>query len=411
MRSTTTAPETGRIEHPSGRGTVADIVERILRCLPETNPPIPLHEPAFEGNEWAYVKECLDTGWVSSAGAYVAEFECRIADYVGVAHAVAVMNGTAALHIALKLAGVRRHDEVLVPALTFVATANAVRYCRATPHFVDGERATLGVGAHALRDYLRDIGRVDAGVCMNRETGRPIRALVPMHTFGHPVDLDGLETVCDEFALVLVEDAAESLGSTYKRSHTGSRGLISALSFNGNKIITTGGGGVVLTDDPALAAEARHLTTTARVPHPWAYEHDRVGYNFRMPNLNAALGCGQLERLPEFIADKRRLAERYRRAFEDLPGVAFVKEPAHSRSNYWLNAILLEGPTAALRDEVLAVTNEAGVLTRPAWTLLNRLPMYADCPSMPLRVAEELERGLINLPSSAWLGRERSRDA
>ena len=362
-----------------------------------------LHEPRFAGNEWAYVKECIDTGWVSSAGKFVDRFEQELATYTGATYAIAVANGTAALHVALQLAGVRAGDEVLVPALTFAATASSVAYCGATPHFVDSTERTLGVDAAALRSYLEGIADSINGACVNRRTGRPIRAIVPMHTFGHPVALDEVLALAADFDLTVVEDAAESLGSLYRGRHTGTFGRLGTLSFNGNKTITTGGGGAILTDDAGLAKRAKHLTTTAKVPHRWEYFHDEVGYNYRLPNLNAALGCAQLEQLPSFIESKRRLYDRYARAFADFPGAALFAEPEHCRSNYWLQTLLLDERTAAERDAVLARTNDAGYMTRPAWTLLSRLPMYTRAPSAPLPVAESLAGRIINLPSSAGI--------
>ena len=383
---------------------VADSIVTTLREVLEPDGAfLPLHEPTFAGNEWPYVKECIDTGWVSSAGAYVDRFEADLAAYTGVRRAVAVVNGTAALHVALLLAGVERDDEVLVPALTFVATANAVAYCGAVPHFVDSEERTLGLDAGKLGEYLDEIAVVEGGLCRNRATGRTIRAVVPMHTFGHPVDLDALAAVCDRFALVMIEDAAESLGSFYKGRHTGQWGRMATLSFNGNKTITTGGGGALLTDDDALADRAKHLTTTGKRPHRWAYEHDAVAFNYRLPNLNAALGCAQLEQLDGFLAQKRRLAARYAEAFAAVDGVRFVTEPAFAQSNYWLNALLLDEAHADERDPLLAASNDAGVMTRPVWTLMNSLPMYQACPRMDLAVAESIERRLVNIPSSASL--------
>ena len=381
--------------------------ERIVSTLREVLAPdgafVALHEPVFEGNEWAYVKECIDTGWVSSTGAYVDRFEADLAAYTGVRRAVAVVNGTAALHMALQLAGVERGDEVLVPALTFVATANAVAYCGAEPHFVDSEERTLGLDAHKLGDYLKKIAVVRGEECQNRMTGRTIRAVVPMHTFGHPVDLDALTAVCEQFSLVMIEDAAESLGSFYKGRHTGQWGRMATLSFNGNKTITTGGGGALLTDDDALADRAKHLTTTGKRPHPWAYEHDAVAYNYRLPNLNAALGCAQLEQLDKFLAQKRQLAARYQNAFADIDGVRFVTEPSFAQSNYWLNALLLDEDYAEERDQLLVVSNDQGIMTRPVWKLMSSLSMYQACPRMDLTVAESIERRLVNIPSSASL--------
>ena len=364
-----------------------------------------LHEPCFAGNEWRYLKECLDSTFVSSVGKYVERFEAELARYTGARHAVAVVNGTAALHVALQLAGVTPNDEVLLPALTFVATANAVAYCGAVPHLADSEERTLGLDPRALREYLRRAAEVRNHQCVNRASGRIIRALVPMHAFGHPVDIDGLLAVARDFHLALVEDAAESLGSSVAGRHTGTFGLMGTLSFNGNKTVTTGGGGAILTDVGPLAARARHLTTTAKVPHRWEYRHDEIGYNYRMPNLNAALGCAQLEQLPGFLEAKRRLFVQYQAAFAQVSGLRLVAEPAGCRSNYWLQTLLLDEANATERDRVLAAGNDAGLLIRPAWTLLHRLPAYAGCPRMPLPVAESLERRLINLPSSAFLAR------
>lgn len=365
--------------------------------------PVALHEPRFDGNEWVYLKECLDSTFVSSVGKFVDRFEADLAAYTGARHAIAVVNGTAALHVALKLAGVCPGDEVLLPALTFVATANAVAYCDATPHFVDSAEDTLGVDPQALRAYLSRATELRGGQCVNRATGRVIRALVPMHTFGHPVDIEGVMALAHDFRLALVEDAAESLGSTVGGRHTGTFGLLGILSFNGNKTITTGGGGAILTNDTEIAKHAKHLTTTAKVPHRWDYLHDEVGYNYRLPNLNAALGCAQLEQLTGFIAAKRRLYDRYKLALADVPAVRLVAEPRGCSSNYWLQTLLLDEAVADRRDVILAATNEAGLMTRPAWTLMHSLPAYQTCPRMDLSVAESLERRVINIPSSSGL--------
>lgn len=366
--------------------------------------PVALHEPRFAGNEWEYLKRCLDSTYVSSVGPFVDRFESDLAAYTGAKYAVAVVNGTAALHVALRLAGVHPGDEVLVPTLTFVATANAVAYCGATPHFVDSEERTLGLAPQALREYLQRITDIRNGQCVNRATDRVIRALVPMHTFGHPVDIEGLSAVAQDFRLTLLEDAAEALGSTAHDRHVGTFGLMGILSFNGNKIITTGGGGAILTNNPELARRAKHLTTTAKVPHPWTYQHDEIGYNYRLPNINAALGCAQLEQLSDLMADKRRIFGRYQTAFKDVPFVRIVAEPEGCRSNYWLQALLLDDSAAGQRDAILTATNDAGLMTRPLWTLMHRLPHYRECPAMDVPVAESLERRLINLPSSAQLG-------
>lgn len=365
--------------------------------------PVTLHEPRFCGNEWVYLKECLDSTFVSSVGKFVDRFEADLANITGAKRAIAVVNGTAALHVSLLLAGVEAGDEVLLPALTFIATANAVSYCNATPHFVDSSERYLGMDAQALRDYLSTTTEMQSGHCINLSTGRVIRAMVPMHTFGHPVDIEALLAVAHDFHLKVIEDAAESLGSYMGGRHTGTFGLMGSLSFNGNKTITTGGGGAILTNNVELAARAKHLTTTAKLPHRWNFMHDEVGYNYRMPNLNAALGCAQLEQLTSLLDDKRRLFDYYRLAFSDIKGVRLVTEPPGCCSNYWLQTLLLDESAAAQRDAVLSATNDAGLMTRPVWTLMHRLPMYNKVPKAPLPVAESLERRLINIPSSSAL--------
>lgn len=386
-------------------GLVESVLSAVRRVLGSPGSMLALHEPEFNGREWEYVKDCIDTGWVSSVGSYVDRFERDLSAYTGAAHAVATSNGTSALHVCLQLAGVRAGDEVLMPALTFIATANAVSYLSAVPHFVDSEEVSLGVDADALERYLRATARIEDGVCMNRRTGAPIRALVVMHVFGHPSDLDALDALARRWHLELVEDAAESLGSTYRGRHTGNVGRLAALSFNGNKVVTTGGGGAILTNDPALGRRAKHLTTTARVPHRWNFIHDEVGYNYRLPNLNAALGCAQLERLPDMVERKRHLAQAYQQAFRDVSGVRFLTEPNDTSSNYWLNAIVLDEANAGRRDELLTALNDAGYMSRPIWTLMHRLPMYEACPRMDLRAAQQMEARVINVPSSAKLGR------
>ena len=379
------------------------ITESIQQALNSPKEFVPLHEPSFSGNESKYVQECIESTFVSSVGKFVDRFEKEIADYTRAKYAVAVVNGTAALHVTLLLAGVESGDEVLVPALSFVATANAIRYCGAVPHFVDSEERTLGMDPEALRNYLQSSSEQRDGICVNRNTGCPIRAIIPVHIFGHPCDLDGLLAIASDFNLALIEDAAESLGSTYQGQHTGTFGLLGTLSFNGNKTITTGGGGAILTDDPKLAKRAKHLTTTAKLPHRWEYLHDEVGYNYRMPNLNAALGCAQLEELPEFLASKRRLFGCYQEAFQSIPQVRLFAEPAGSRSNYWLQTLLLDDSVANQRDAILEATNSAGLMTRPVWKLLHKLAPYCDCPCAPVPVAESLERRIVNLPSSPGL--------
>ncbi len=380
------------------------VVDAVRSVLGETNATLALHEPEFAGREWEYVKDCIDSGWVSSAGSYVDRFERDLAAFTGAKFAVATANGTAALHICLLLAGVEPGDEVLMPTLTFIAAANAVSYVGAMPHFVDSEPGSLGVDAAKLEAHLLNVAHVVDGTTRNRSTGARIRALVPMHVFGHPCDLDALNTLAARWNLALVEDAAEALGSWYHGTHAGTTGIASALSFNGNKVLTTGGGGAVLTNDEALARRAKHLTTTARVPHRWSFVHDEVGFNYRLPNLNAALGCAQLERLDEMLTRKRQLATRYAAAFGSLAGVEFVREPTGTTSNYWLNAILLPAGCAESRDDVLAALNNARYMARPVWTLMHRLPMYAACPRMNLSCAESLDERIVNLPSSARLG-------
>lgn len=365
--------------------------------------PVGLHEPTFSGNEWLYVKECLDTTFVSSVGKFVDRFEADLAAYTGAKHAVAIVNGTAALHIALHLAGVRANDEVLVPSLTFIATANAVNYCGATPHFVDSESATLGIATAKLRDYLQTHTEQHSDQCVNISTGQVIRAMVPMHTFGHPVDIDGLLSVAHDFKITLIEDAAESLGSTYNGHHTGTFGLMGTLSFNGNKTITTGGGGALLTNDATIARHAKHITTTAKVPHAWEFVHDEIGYNYRLPNINAALGCAQLEQLPDKLVAKRALFKHYRAAFAQIEAAKLIVEPEQCRSNYWLQTIMLDADQAHQRDAILQATNQVGIMTRPIWRLLHQLTPFANCPRMDLAVAEELAQRLINIPSSSHL--------
>jgi len=391
----------------SSQPPLAEQVVSAIRAVLGPGPAM-LHEPSFTGNEWLYLKECLDSAFVSSVGKFVDRFELDLARYTGAKHVVAVVNGTAALHIALKLAGVQTGDEVLIPALTFVATANAVTYCAATPHFVDSEVRTLGVDVAKLRDYLTSHTEQCAGQCVNRDTGRVIRALVPMHTFGHPVDVEGMLALARDFNLTLVEDAAESLGSTYHGQHTGTFGLLGTLSFNGNKTITTGGGGAILTNDTALASHAKHLTTTAKLPHAWEYRHDEIGYNYRLPNLNAALGCAQLEQLQAMLNAKRELFQRYQTAFAQIQGVTLMTEPVHCQSNYWLQTLLLGVDHADQRDQVLAATNAATYMTRPAWILMHELPQFKDCPRMELTMATSLSQRLINIPSSSTLVSEAS---
>jgi perosamine synthetase len=389
------------------RSDLADEVIAAIQSVVGTQ-PVALNEPRFDGNEWTYLKDCLDSTYVSSVGKFVDRFEAALAAYTGARHAVAVVNGTAALQVAMLLAGVQRDDEVLIPALTFVATACAVRYCGAAPHFVDSEPRTLGIDVQALREYLQGVAEIRGGNCINRRTGRVIRALVPMHVFGHPMDIEAAVTLARDFCLTLIEDAAESLGSTAHGRHTGTFGLMGTLSFNGNKTVTSGGGGAILFDDTELARRAKHLTTTAKVPHRWEFNHDAVGYNYRMPNLNAALGCAQLEQLDDFVDAKRRLFGLYRTAFARVPGVQLMSEPSGARSNYWLQTLLLAESAADQRDWILQATNDAGLTTRPLWTLMHRLEPYREFPRMDLSVAESLARRIVNIPSSSQLAGARA---
>jgi perosamine synthetase len=365
--------------------------------------PVFLHEPRFEGNEQAYLQQCLDSTFVSSVGPFVDRFEADLAAYTGAAHAVVTMNGTAALHLALLLAGVQRNDEVLIPTLTFVATANAVSYLGALPHFCDSEAATLGLDAMALDAHLDAIAERRGGGTFNRHTGRRLAAVVPMHVFGLPLDMAALLRVADKWSLPVVEDAAESLGSYIGDRHTGTFGKLGILSFNGNKVITTGGGGAILTNDPALGKLAKHLSTTARVRHEWAFIHDAVGYNYRMPNLNAALGCAQLEQLPAKLAAKRALADAYRAAFAGT-GSEILTESRGSTANQWLVAMRMPaGTTLAERDALLTELAARDIHCRPVWTLMHELPMYEAMPRADLSVALDLERRVLNLPSSPFL--------
>ena len=383
---------------------IESVVASIAKAIVTKDRPVHLHEPRFAGRERDYVDECITTGWVSSAGRFVDEFESQLAKLCGTKAAIAVVNGTAALHVALHLAGVGRDDEVILPALTFVATANAVTYCSAIPHFVDAEDQHLGLDVAKLKAHLERIAEKKNGVCINRKTGRAIRAVVPVHVFGHPADMDALNAVCATYSIPVIEDATESLGSTYRGRPCGSLSRIGVLSFNGNKIVTTGGGGALLIDDVDLARRAKHLTTTAKIAHQWAFIHDEIGWNYRLPNINAALGLAQLEQLAGFVAAKRRLARRYIDAFANVRGVTSVVEPEGTASNYWLNAILLDDDSGAGRDAVLKATHAAGLLTRPLWTPMHRLAMFENCPRGDLTVSESIARRLINLPSSAVLG-------
>jgi len=385
--------------------TSSSLIDKILTAIQSVvgSGPVSLHEPSFDGKELEYLKECIDSTYVSSVGKYVDRFENELATFTGAKFAISVVNGTAALHVALKLAGVKHGDEVLLPALTFVATANAIAYCGAIPHFTDSEDSTLGIDALKLREYLTKTTLQESGKCINKNTGRVIRALIPMHTFGHPSDIDGLLSIANDFNIVLIEDAAESLGSFYGGQHTGTFGLLGTLSFNGNKTITTGGGGAILTNDEGLARRAKHLTTTAKLPHAWEFRHDEIGYNYRMPNINAALGCGQLEQLSSKLKAKRELFLRYQNAFKDLKGAKLFSEPMNCQSNYWLQTLLLDEIESKYRDDLLLATNNSGIMTRPVWVLLNELEPFRGSPSMDLTNVKLLFQRIINIPSSPSL--------
>lgn len=363
-----------------------------------------LHEPNIGEHEHQLVAECLSSGWVSSVGAFITQFENQLSRITGAAHVIATVNGTTALHLALYAVGVKPGNEVIVPTLSFVATANSVAHCGAIPHFVDSSSETLGMDPISLRKHLASTTTKRGDDLVNKKTGNRIGAVVPMHAFGHPMQIDQLELVAKEFGLPIVEDAAESLGSYFGKKHTGTFGRCGVLSFNGNKTITTGGGGAILTDDEILATKIRHLATTAKIAHEWEFIHDATAWNYRMPNLNAALGCAQLDRLDEFLKNKRNLAKKYQTALVDAQFLKFVGEPTGTTSNYWLNTFRLVQPDLQTRNELLAAARVQGYLCRPAWNLLHKLPMYQNSPRAELAVAQMLENSLINVPSSANLG-------
>lgn len=370
---------------------------RLVRQIYQTEAFIPLHEPRFCGNEKRYLLDVVDSTFVSSVGPYVCEFENQIAAYCGVKHAVATVNGTAALHVALLLAGVTSGEEVITQAVTFVATCNAVRYCGAEPVFVDVDRATLGMSPHALSSFLAEFAEQRDDGVFNKFSGKRIAACLPMHVFGHPCDVVGLLAVCEQYGIPLVEDAAEALGSHYFDRHCGAFGKLGVLSFNGNKIITTGGGGMILTDDDELARQAKHLTTTAKLPHAWQFVHDQIAYNYRMPNLNAALGLAQLEQMPVFIQRKRELATRYL-DWAKASGVEMISEPVGAHANYWLNALLSN--SGQEREAFLQASNAQGVMTRPLWELMVELPMFKHCQQDALTNSYWLAERVVNVPSS-----------
>ena len=373
-------------------------IVKFIRGIYNTNEFIPLHEPRFQGNEKKYLNDCIDSTFVSSVGAYVDRFEKEFAEFVGSKYAIATVNGTSALHISLLLADVKEDDEVITQPLTFIATCNAISYCGAKPIFVDVDIDTMGLSPKSLQEFLEHNCEIKNSKCINKTTGKTIKACVPMHTFGHPCKIDAIKDICNEWHITLVEDAAESLGSYYKNKHTGTFGNLGAFSFNGNKIITSGGGGVIVTDDESLAKKAKHLTTTAKVPHTYEYIHDEIAYNYRMPNLNAALLVAQMEQLNDFIENKKNLAKQYESFFHQIDNIKLIKEPQDCSSNYWLQSILLNNQKQ--RDDFLNYTNNNGVMTRPIWKLMNQLEMYQDAQTTSLNNAEFLEQRIINIPSS-----------
>ncbi len=380
---------------------IAAAVRTLASVLPEKALPAALHEPEFTGAEKKMVADCLDSGWVSYAGPQVKAFEAELAHVCGRKHCIATVSGTSALHAALMVAGVERDDEVIIPALTFVATANAVAYCGAVPYLVDSSSDTLGIDPDKLAVVLKGIAQKNGRHVRNRKTGRRIAAVVPVHVFGHPTEDVRLAQIAAEYGIPLLVDATESLGSLRDDKPAASFGDLAVLSFNGNKIVTTGGGGSIVTDNDTIAERLRHITTTAKKPHKWAFIHDELGYNYRIPNLNAALGLAQLARLDDFVARKRKLAVAYHHACQALPGVTFVDEPANTQSNYWLNAIALH--RGDKRDALLEALDTAGLKARPLWELMHRLPMFADAPRASLSVAEDLQTRIVCLPSSPKL--------
>jgi len=375
-------------------------VINFIKSIYKTKKFIPLHEPRFIGNEKKYLSECIDSTFVSSIGKFVDELEEKIAKYTGSKYVVATSNGTSALHISLLLADVDKNCEVITQPITFVATCNAISYCKAKPIFIDVDRDTMGLSPSALRYFLENNTTVKNKQCINNKTSKVIKACLPMHSYGHPCRIDKIKEICDEYCIFLIEDAAESIGSLYKYKHTGTFGQIGTISFNGNKIITAGGGGCIITNDKVLAKKAKHLTTTAKVPHKWDFNHDMVGYNYRMPNLNAALLVAQLEKLNDFITNKRNLANKYEIFFKNMD-YNFFKEPKDSRSNYWLNSIILKDKTH--RDKFLEESNSNGVMTRPVWTLMNKLPMFKGAQCDDLKNSKWLEERIVNIPSSVTL--------
>jgi perosamine synthetase len=383
-----------------------NIVEFIRDLYNKSTDFIPLHAPVFNGNEKKYLLDCIDSTFVSSVGEYVNQIERDIAEYVGANYAIATVNGTAALHVSLLLAGVEPEDEVITQPLTFVATTNAISYCNAKPIFIDVDNDTLGLSPEKLNIFLKSMTKWDStkSKTINTLTNKPISACVPMHTFGHPCRIDEIVKICEKYNISVLEDAAESIGSTYKGKMTGTFGKFGVFSFNGNKTITCGGGGMLVTDDEELAKKAKHITTTAKIPHEWEFKHDMVGYNYRMPNINAALAIAQLEQIDDFLINKKETANKYREFFDDKE-INFFHAPQFSDSNYWLNAVVLKDRKT--RDEFLDFTNKNGVMTRPIWSLMNRLNMFKKCQTDGLENSQWLEDRIVNIPSSVILNLKR----
>jgi aminotransferase in exopolysaccharide biosynthesis len=375
-----------------------DIVTFIRQTYKAPTAFLPLHEPRFVGNEREYVIDAIDSTFVSSVGKYVNLFEKMMCEITGAKYAIATVNGTNALHLALILAGVKNGDEVLTQPLTFIATANAIKYANATPHFVDVDKDTMGLSPSILDNYLKEIAEIKNNKCYNKKTGKRIAACLPMHTFGLPLRIDKLVEVCNKYHIPVVEDTAESLGSYYKNKHTGTFGLLGTFSFNGNKTVTAGGGGCIVTNDEQIAHQAKHLSTQAKIPHQWEYAHDAIGYNYRMPNLNAALACAQLEQLEFYVENKRELSDLYFNFLKDNKDITLAREINGAKANYWLNAVILKDREE--RDKFLEYTNSAHVMTRPIWKLMNKLDMFKNCPKSDLSNAEWLEDRVVNITSS-----------
>jgi perosamine synthetase len=365
--------------------------------------PAALHEPLFVGDEEKLTRQCVETGWVSSVGKFVDSFERDLADYTGAKAAIAVVNGTAALHVALLAAGVERSDEVLVPALTFIGTVNPIAYCGATPHFLETLPDAPGIDLDALGEYLDGIVEVKGGLAYNKRTCARLAAILPVHVFGHPVDMDHLVDISEKYKIPVIEDAAEAMGSAYNGRHAGTIGLLGTLSFNGNKIITTGGGGAVLTNNVDLARRIKHISATARVAHRTEFLHDMVGDNYRMPNINAALGVAQLRNIENFVLRKRELTDRYAAGIANIPSIYLLREGNDTRSNYWLQTLILDKTTSNQRDQILGALNDAGYGARAVWRLMHALPMFQSSPRMNMSNAESMAARIVNIPSGPAL--------